>query len=199
VAPASLAPWLTGAPGPARGRGENVAAARVAWHATGDPELVVPTLRAVLHAEAADGPGAGAAAGKAAELLAELGSGHDLIPQLWTALRTGGRHGRPGVARALWRLGEPTGDLVAVLVAAVADPVDDAGAIDLLVELGASEAVPGLSELAARDQRVVTAGGADPVWRDERLCHRLRAAITTLSRDRRHDHGAVATSQRRGA
>ncbi|MEU4643366.1 hypothetical protein [Micromonospora sp. NPDC023814] len=82
----------------------------------------------------------------------------------------GNEYGRVDAARALWRLGT-----------AVADPYGDKGAVALLVEMGAVDAVPGLVELADRDERVVTYGSYDEtVWSDDRLRRDLYTAIAAL-------------------
>ncbi|MFC6023713.1 hypothetical protein ACFP2T_47120 [Plantactinospora solaniradicis] len=170
-----LQPWLTGTTKPLHDhRYDQVAAAQVAWRATGDPGLVLPTLRAVLRAGAAP-------TGVAASCLADIDAGAELAPELWKVLRRGDRLGRVGTARALWRFGAAVDDLTGPLLDVVADPVTDDGAVELLVEMGATGAVPGLADLAERDERVVTAGFPDPVWSDDRLRHRLRAAVSALS------------------
>ncbi|MBF9132028.1 hypothetical protein I0C86_24115 [Plantactinospora sp. S1510] len=170
-----LQPWLTGTTKPVPDhRYDQVAAARLAWRATGDLGLVLPTLRAVL--------GAGAApAGAAASCVAEIDAGAELAPELWKLLRRGERLGRVGAARALWRSGAAVEDLAGPLLTVVADPVTDGGAVELLAEMGATGAVPRLTDLAERDERVITAGFRDPVWSDDRLRHRLRAAVSALS------------------
>jgi hypothetical protein len=159
------------------GRHVQVAAARVVWRLTGDPDAVLPTLRAVL--AAGEEPAAAAA-----RLAAELGqAARGLVGGLRQALADPRDPGaRLAAARALWRLGADPAELVDPLLAAVADPWGGGElAVDLLVELGATTALPRLRELASQDRRVVTSGIADQIIpRDERLVRRLREAVDRL-------------------
>ncbi|MET7403170.1 hypothetical protein ABZS66_57795, partial [Dactylosporangium sp. NPDC005572] len=84
-------------------------------------------------------------------------------------------------ARALWRHGVDPAGLVSPLLAAAAGWYADPRAVALLVEMGAAGAVPGLTELAERDERVVCAGSYyDVVWLDDRFRSGLRAAVAVL-------------------
>lgn len=154
-------------------RDVQVLAARVVAAATGEPQQVLPTVRAVLVA-------GGTSAGQAANLVADLADTHpaavaDLGPVLRQKL--GDQWSAVAAARALWRLGTPPADLVAPLVAQIGG-YGDRGALPLLVAMDAATGVPELDHLAGRDERVVTAGiDDDLVWNDERLQARLRAAV----------------------
>ena len=166
---------LTGPPGATYPeRGEQIAAARLVWRATGVAADVLPTVSAVLHA--GDVP-----VRSAAKLAAEMApvAGAELASGLREAL--GNQYGRVHAARALWRLGAAVDDLVDPLLTAVADPSGDRDAVALLVEMGAIDAVPGLVELADRDERIVVYGSYDEtVWTDDRLRRDLYTAIATL-------------------
>jgi hypothetical protein len=168
--------FLTGEPArsfPARHT--QVAAATVAWRLTGDPDAVVPTVRAVL-------AGGETSAGAAARLAAELGDhARPLLPLLRAALDD--RWARVHAARALWRLGGDAGDLVEPLVAAAAECYGGGEvAVDLLVEMRATAALPRLRALAEQDARIVNSGIYDyTVWQDERLRARLWQAVERLS------------------
>ncbi|MEU5947661.1 hypothetical protein ABZ793_19130 [Micromonospora sp. NPDC047465] len=167
---------LTGAPGTTHPeRDEQIAAARLVWRATGAAAEVLSTVAAVLGA--GDVP-----VRSAAKLAAEMApvAGAELARGLREAL--GNEYGRVDAARALWRHGTAVGDLVDPLLTAVADPYGDKGALALLVEMGGVDAVPGLVELADRDERVVTYGSYDEtVWLDDRLRRDLYTAVATLS------------------
>ncbi|MEE6262378.1 HEAT repeat domain-containing protein [Plantactinospora sonchi] len=151
-----------------------VAAARVVWRATGDPAAVLPTVEAALRAGATS-------ARQAARLAADLAPAADrLRPLLHETLDN--RWARVEAARALWRHGVDPAGLVGPLLAAVADPDSGPAAVALLVEMGATTAVPGLGELAERDERVVRSGTwNETVWADEKLRRQLRAAVAALS------------------
>lgn len=156
-------------------REDQIAAARVVWRATGDADGVLPTVEAILRA--GDVP-VRAAARLAADMTPAAGAG--LAKALRKALRN--EWGSIDAARALWQLGTPPADLVAPLLKAVADPYGDKGATALLVRMGAVTAVPGLADLAERDERVVVAGASeDLVWLDDRLRCDLRDAVAQLS------------------
>ncbi|WP_328476569.1 hypothetical protein OHA21_22225 [Actinoplanes sp. NBC_00393] len=172
----ALAGWLTGTAAAEHHelRREQVAAARLAWRAGADPDLVLPTLRAVVRAGFAP-------AGDAATLLAELGTGHDLQPELHKLLKSE-PSARSGAARALHRLGVSPADLADPLVDTIAAGRTSAHqALDTLVAIAARTAIPALTELADRDERIPTAGLDDPSWADDRLRHRIDAAITALA------------------
>ncbi|MFB9838572.1 hypothetical protein, partial [Actinoallomurus acaciae] len=84
-------------------------------------------------------------------------------------------------ARALWRLGTPPGELAGRLITAITAPYGGRGAVPLLVEMGAAEAVADLDRLAHRDERIVVTGFDDDiVWEDERSRDRLRRAVAAL-------------------
>jgi hypothetical protein len=167
--------FLTGEPArTSPDRDVQIAAAQVVWRLTGDPDAVVPTVRAVL-------AGGGQPAGAAARLAAELGAhAQPLLPLLRAALDD--RWARVHAAGALWRLGGAAAELVGPLVVAVAECLGGGEvAVDLLVEMRATGAVARLRELAQQDARVVTAGIMDDIVRhDERLQARLRQAIQHL-------------------
>jgi hypothetical protein len=171
-----LGRFLTGEP--ARtfpGRHAQMAAATVVWRLTGEPGAVVPTVRAVL-------AGGETSAGAAARLAAELGGqARPLLPLLRAALDD--RWARVDAARALWRLGGDAGDLVEPLVAAAGECYGGGEvAVDLLVAMRVTAALPRLRVLAEQDARVVTSGIHDDVVRhDERLQARLRQAIGQLA------------------
>jgi HEAT repeat len=120
-------------------------------------------------------------AGTAASLAAELGAhARPLVPLLrrtldepWASVRA---------ADALWRLGEDSAGLIEPVVAAVADCWGGGEvALELLVQMRATQAVPRLRELAEQDARIVTSGIDDEiVGRDERLRARLWQAIKHL-------------------
>ncbi|MGA2828140.1 MAG: hypothetical protein ABSF03_18710 [Streptosporangiaceae bacterium] len=84
-------------------------------------------------------------------------------------------------ARALWRLGIPPAELAAPLIAAITEGYGGHGAVPLLTDMQAVEAVADLQQLAGRDERVVTSGGLpDLVWQDEILQGQLRTSIAAL-------------------
>lgn len=145
------------------------------WRVTGDPGAVAPTVRAVL-------AGGETSAGAAARLAAELGDhARPLLPLLRAALDD--RWARVHAARALWRLGGDAGGLVEPLLAAAAECYGGGEvAVELLVEMRASAALPRLRALAEQDARVVTSGIYDSiVWQDERLRARLWQAVERLT------------------
>ncbi|MFC5004881.1 hypothetical protein ACFPIJ_44525 [Dactylosporangium cerinum] len=150
-----------------------LALAEVLWRATGDPGRALPVVAAVL----ADHRQADAAASLAAELAP---AGAELAPGLWRLLSEGAPWSRVDAARALWKLGTPVADLVPSLLATAADPGGNPAAVTLLADMDAVTAVPGLVDLAERDERVVCAGTMGWVWRDDALRETLRAAITRL-------------------
>ncbi|MFD0592268.1 hypothetical protein ACFQZ4_06585 [Catellatospora coxensis] len=132
---------------------EQLAAALVVWRATGDPAAVLPTVEAALRV---GDPSARWHARQAARLAADLApAAADLIPLLRAALDA--EQALVDTARALWRHGVDPAELVAPLLTAAADPHGGSAAVALLVEMGATAAVPGLTELAERDERVVCA------------------------------------------
>ncbi|GLY74583.1 hypothetical protein [Actinoallomurus iriomotensis] len=154
-----------------------ILAARVLSAATGDPAPALPTVCAVL---ASEGP----PASRAADLVADLAAAHppavaDLEPVLrdrlddhWCAVAS---------ARALWRLGVPPAELVTPLIAAITAPYGGGGAVPLLVDMGAVDAVAELDRLARRDERIVVSGiDDDIIWQDEWLRDRLRTAVAAL-------------------
>jgi hypothetical protein len=95
------------------------------------------------------------------------------LDQRWASLNA---------ADALWRLGEDPAGLVEPVLAAVADPWGGGElAVELLVQMRATQAVPRLRELGQQDARIVTAGLDDTIVRgDERLQARLWQAIEQL-------------------
>jgi hypothetical protein len=166
---------LTGEPArtfPARDA--QMAAARVVWRLTADPDAVLPTVRAVLAA-------GGQPAGTAASLAAELGiHARPLVPLLRRTLNE--RWASVHAAHALWRLGDNPAGLVEPVVAAVADCWGGGEvALELLVQMRATQTVPRLRQLAEQDARIVTSGVDDEIiGRDERLQARLWQAIERL-------------------
>ncbi|MFC4063949.1 HEAT repeat domain-containing protein [Actinoplanes subglobosus] len=168
-----LARMLGGTPEDQQDRRVRVAAARVIWRATGDAAAVLPTLREVV------GRGSGPA-GDAAELLAELGAGQDLIPELRKLLQSD-PDTRRGAALALHRLGVPADELAGPLVAAVpAGGSTATKALTVLAGIGAVSAIPDLVALADRDERFPAGILGDESWADDRLRDRIRATITAL-------------------
>lgn len=158
-------------------RDVQVLAARVLSAATGDPAPALPTVRAVLTA-------GGTSASRAADLLADLAATHrtavaglepvlrDRLDDHWSAV---------AAVRALWRLGTPPAQLVGYLITAITGPYGGRGAVPLLVDMGAAEAVADLDRLARRDERIVASGiDDDIVWQDEQLQDRLRTAVAAL-------------------
>lgn len=166
-------PRLTGAADatyPARD--VQVLAARVVSAAAGDPTTALPTVRAVL---VAGGPSASRAADLAPMHPAAL---EGLKPVLRE--RLGDRWCTVAAARALWRLGTPPAELVAPLVDAITEN-GERGALPLLVETGAVQAVADLEQLAGRGERIRTSGADDNlVWQDERLRDQLRTGVAAL-------------------
>ncbi|WP_329243688.1 hypothetical protein OG417_46410 [Actinoallomurus sp. NBC_01490] len=158
-------------------RDVQVLAARVLSAATGDPAPALPTVRAVLEA---GGTSASGAAGLVTDLATTFRTGvGDLEPVLRGRLDD--RWSTVAAARALWRLGTPPAELVAPLIAAIPAPYGGRGAVALLVDMGAVDAVADLDRLARRDERIVTSGiDDDIVWQDERLQDRLREAVVAL-------------------
>jgi hypothetical protein len=173
---------LTGEPAwPFPARDAQMAAARVVWRLTADPEKVLPTVRAVL--AAGDRP-AGSAAGLAAELGAHA---RGLLPLLRAALDHPGRGWTPpgpcggsttrplGSWTGWWSRCWPR------------SPTAGAGLSRRWTcwSRCAVQAIPRLRELAEQDRRVVTAGAIyGIVDGDERLQARLYDAIADLERDR---------------
>ncbi|WP_143235495.1 hypothetical protein [Paractinoplanes atraurantiacus] len=152
---------------------DQVAVARLLWNATGDPDLVLPTLRRTVSIDFVRKDEVGL-------LLAELPPVPDLLPSLWQTIRSGG-DGLIGAARAAWRWGESPDELAATLVPLFAAQIyGDPGILDLIAEMGAASAVPGLTELADRDERQVTWTGRGLSWEDDSLRHRIRETVTTL-------------------
>lgn len=154
-----------------------ILAARVVSAAGGDPAPAVSTVRAVL-------AGAGMSARRAADLAAELAvtwpaaAGaltpvlRDLLDDSWCTV---------AAARALWRLGTPPAELAAPLITAITAPYGGRGAVSLLADMQAVEAIADLERLAESDERVVMSGGDhDVVWQDEILQDQLRATIAAL-------------------
>jgi hypothetical protein len=155
-------------------RRAQVAAARAVWRATGDAEPVLSTLRAVIRRGFAP-------AGAAARLLAELGEGRDLLPELRKLLNAE-PDARIGAALALHRHGVPAEELAGPLTRAVPAGAETAEqALAALVAIGAVSAVPALMTLADRDERFPAPLFADESWADDSLRRRIRATITTLT------------------
>jgi hypothetical protein len=172
----SLRRILTGAPaGTFPDREAQMASARVVWRLTGDPGEVLATVGAVL--AAGDEPAA-----TAARLAGELGShARSLAPLLREALDDDSV--RVDAARALWQLGGNAADLVEPVLGAVTDEWGhhNEAALDLLVEMRATQAIPRLRQLAEQDARILTCGSVDEiVCGDERLQARLFEAIERL-------------------
>ncbi|MGW3608141.1 hypothetical protein [Micromonospora sp. NPDC005161] len=151
-----------------------MAAALVVWRATEDAAAVLPTVEAMLRA-------GDASARQAARLAADLAPAADqLRPLLHEALDN--KRTRVDAARALWRHGVDPAELVHPLLTAAADPYGGSEAVALLVEMGATTAVPGLTELAERAERVVLFGTwNETVWEDDKLRQELRVAVTALN------------------
>ncbi|MEV0607888.1 hypothetical protein AB0I61_16150 [Polymorphospora rubra] len=164
---------LTGAAARTHPRREvQILAARIVAAADGVPP-VLATVRAVL-------AGGWGPARAAADLIADLAPDHrDTLAAFEPLLRErlGDRLSRVSAVRALARLGVPVTELTEPLVHGVAD---HAGLATIL-ELRAVETIPGLLQLATRDDRVHPGGGADDaVWKDELLVERIHATIAAL-------------------
>ncbi|GGN66191.1 hypothetical protein GCM10010112_28350 [Actinoplanes lobatus] len=170
-----LTRWFTGAAESDHGqRRTQVAAARVAWRATGGTGPFLPTLRVLVRA--GFGPG-----GLAADLLTETGEGADLTHEIRRLLNADW-YARSRAARALHRLGVPAGELVPALLTAVASGHRDAhDALHTLVTIRAVTAVPALTTMADRDERHPASAPGDLSWNDDLFRHRLRTTIATLT------------------
>ncbi|MBO3739013.1 HEAT repeat domain-containing protein [Actinoplanes flavus] len=170
-----LTRWFTGAAEPEHGqRRAQVAAARVAWRATGDTGPFLPTLRALVRA--GFGPG-----GLAADLLTETGEGADLTHEIRRLLHSDG-YARSRAARALHRLGVPAEELVPALLTAVASGHRDAhDALTTLVTIRAVTAVPALTAMADRDERLPASTPGDLSWNDDLFRRHLRTTIVALT------------------
>jgi len=154
-----------------------VLAARVVSAATGDPALAVPTVRAILAAQ-------GTSASRAADLVADLAATHPAAVASLTPVLGGlldDQWSTVAAARALWRLGTPPAELVAPLTTAITAHYGGRGAVALLVDMHAVEAIAGLEQLAERDERIDISGiDDDLVWQDEKLQEQLLAGIAAL-------------------
>ncbi|GGN07784.1 HEAT repeat protein [Actinoplanes campanulatus] len=170
-----LTRWFTGAAEPDHGqRRTQVAAARVAWRATGDTGPFLPTLRALVRA--GFGPG-----GLAADLLTETGEGADLTHEIRRLLNSDW-YARSRAARALHRLGVPAEDLVPALLTAVASGHRDAhDALNTLATIRAVTAVPALTTMADRDERHPASAPGDLSWNDDLFRRHLRTTIVALT------------------
>ncbi|OKI87654.1 hypothetical protein A6A27_14470 [Micromonospora sp. CB01531] len=150
-------------------------AARVVGELTGERDVVLPTVQAVL--------GTGWWAASAAADLAARFPDPAYGPALWKLLDA--RVAPPGPAalvRALWRSGVSPDDLAPVLVRLI-EEARPRGVLPLLVEMDARTASPALLDLAERDARVITGGVAvDTAWEDEQLRRELREAVAVLDR-----------------
>lgn len=177
LVPAAQARLTGSAAGTYPERDVQLLAARVVSAATGDPALVIPTIRAIL-------AGGGPPARRAANLVADLATTRpaavselepvvrSLLADLWDKV---------AAARALWHLGIPPAALVAPLIAAIAAGYWSHGALPLLTDMGAAEAIPDLERLAGRDERIsVGHSYADLIWQDEMLQTQLQATIAAL-------------------
>jgi hypothetical protein len=142
----------------------------VAWRATGDAALVLPVVEAALIGEDEVGSTDLAFTVDLAARLAPAGA--SLVPLLWTVLHQ--KWPAVAAARALLRYGADPAGLIGPLVALASNAYQDA--VELLVELRATEALPALAELAERDRRQTV-----DVGRDEAVRRALRAAVAALS------------------
>jgi hypothetical protein len=154
-----------------------ILAARVVSAATGDPAPALPTVRAVLAAR-------GTSASRAADLAADLAATHPAAAASLTPVLRGlldDPWSTVAAARALWRLGTPPAQLAAPLTAAITAHHGGCGAVTLLVDMHAAEAIAGLEQLAERDERIVIAAIDDDIaWQDEKLQEQLRAGVAAL-------------------
>jgi HEAT repeat protein len=165
----------------------NCEIARLLWQLNGDPDEVLPVLRAALsiaprsrHDYTNHPPSA------AMQAAAELGEhAAPLIGQLHTALDNPVAWVRVAAATALWRLGAAREDeLVAVIVP---DPnkavlwrwIAAEPALDLITEMRAQQAVNRLAGWLTTDQRV-HADQNDAVRLDELFQARVRQLLTEL-------------------
>ncbi|GAA2382883.1 hypothetical protein [Dactylosporangium salmoneum] len=176
-----------------------VAAARIIWRATGDAARVLPTVTALL---AAGRQPAVAAVDLAQELIAgapELAAAvadpaahtDSPVTDLIAALRglvDPAADALVPAARLLAGIGTPIADLVPALVAVIeADELYCAEALELIVDLHATDALPALTTLAERDRRIATHGSNGVVRHDEQLQQDLRAAVARLASVPRRD------------
>nr|BFE59560.1 hypothetical protein GCM10020063_040860 [Dactylosporangium thailandense] len=155
-----------------------LAAARFLAVMTGDgrhpPSEVLANVRAILHFGEAP-------ASQAAALIAELGW-TELVDDLSISFGRRGHWGKAAIAEALWRLGRPAPDLVPVLLDTIEDGVWPFEAVSALVTIGATTAVPRLTQLAEQDRAMrIDFDWPEMAWRDERLRADLRAAAATLA------------------
>jgi hypothetical protein len=155
-----------------------LAAARFLAVMAGDgrhpPAEVLATVRAILHFGEAP-------ASEAAALIAELGW-TDLVEDLSISFGRHGHWGKAAIAEALWRMGRPAPDLAPVLLDTIEDGVWPGEAVSALVTIGATTAVPRLTQLAEQDRAMLLRfDWPEMAWRDERLRADLRAAAATLA------------------
>jgi hypothetical protein len=145
--------------------------------ATGDPAPALPTVRAVLAAR-------GTSASRAADLAADLATTHPADAASLTPVLRGlldDQWSTVAAARALWRLGTPPAQLAAPLTAAITAHHGGFGAVTLLVDMHAADAIASLEQLAERDERIVIAAIDDDItWQDEKLQEQLRAGVAAL-------------------
>jgi hypothetical protein len=147
-------------------------AARLVWRLTDDPADVLPLLGVLVGQRSVEAIDATADLGRAAA---------SLIPALRLALADPDPYAsrvRLAAARALWRIGERESDLLtpALPRSPSWETADDA--LDLLVELRATAALPRLRELLSSDARI-----GRGVAEDEFICARVREAIAALEGD----------------
>jgi hypothetical protein len=131
-----------------------ILAARVVSAATGDPAPALPTVRAVLAAR-------GTSASRAADLAADLAATHPAAAAGLTPVLRGlldDPWSTVAAARALWRLGTPPAQLPRRSPAAITAHHGGCGAVTLLVDMHAAEAIAGPSSSSPN----ATSGSSSP-------------------------------------
>ncbi len=158
----------------------------VASAVTGSPDEVLPTVQAVLTAPRRSGARRDEAVAAATDFLAQVADQLAVVPaELTEALNTLLAAGvcTTQVARARWRLGGQPDQLVPPLLKAYPSGWKPDGAGELLVEMGAVDALAGLDRLADQDARSRALGKAFMiVWDDERRREHLRTTADQLRR-----------------
>jgi hypothetical protein len=153
-------------------------AARIVWGLTGEPGDVLPILAELVSRT-------GELAVEAIDTAGLMGTqAASLVPALRLALTDFSLHGsriRLAASRALWRIGDRESDLVTPVLPRWTwwENADDA--LDFLLAMRATAALPRLRELLNGDERITLRGSSDVVVaEDERICARLREVIAVL-------------------
>jgi hypothetical protein len=153
-------------------------AARIVWGLTGEPDDVLSILAELVSRT-------GELSIEAIDTAGQLGThAVSLVPALRLALADQSLHAqriRLATARALWRIGDREPDLVTPVLPRLTSWATADEALDLLLAMRASAALPRLRELLDGDERIRTRGPSDViVSEDERICTRLREVIAEL-------------------